>query len=108
MVGRRGDALDGVGRRCCPGPRDHRAAHRLQVTYGVPRIHAGLRRLGHRVNRGQIERVMRGRGVNRPVGTAAGHGPHRLVLRQRRRPHWGCLTPLETRQRFEQEHALAA
>ncbi|MER6162966.1 IS3 family transposase [Streptomyces sp. NPDC001868] len=32
--------------------------------YGVPRIHAGLRRLGHRVNRKRIERVMRERGIS--------------------------------------------
>ncbi|MET7313638.1 integrase core domain-containing protein [Streptomyces sp. NPDC005571] len=28
--------------------------------------------------------------------------------RLRRHPYWGYLTPLETRQRFEQEQALAA
>ncbi|MEU9154615.1 hypothetical protein AB0D59_29665 [Streptomyces sp. NPDC048417] len=28
--------------------------------------------------------------------------------RLRRHPVWGYLTPLETRQRHEQEHALAA
>jgi transposase InsO family protein len=33
-------------------------------SYGVPRIHAGLRRLGHRVNRKRIERVMRERGIS--------------------------------------------
>ncbi|MCX4515777.1 IS3 family transposase [Streptomyces sp. NBC_01619] len=31
--------------------------------YGVPRIHAALRRLGHRVNRKRVERVMRGHGI---------------------------------------------
>ncbi|MET9134585.1 IS3 family transposase [Streptomyces antibioticus] len=31
--------------------------------YGVPRIHAWLRRLGHRINRKRIERVMRERGI---------------------------------------------
>lgn len=31
--------------------------------YGVPRIHAELRRLGHRINRKRIERVMRERGI---------------------------------------------
>lgn len=34
---------------------------------------------------------------------------HRNTRSQlRRHPVWGCLTPLETRQRHEQEHALAA
>ncbi|UQA97680.1 IS3 family transposase [Streptomyces halobius] len=32
-------------------------------TYGAPRIHAELRRLGKRVNRKRIERVMRERGI---------------------------------------------
>lgn len=32
-------------------------------TYGVPRIHAELRRLGRRVNRKRIARVMRGRDI---------------------------------------------
>jgi transposase InsO family protein len=32
-------------------------------TYGVPRIHAGLRRIGHRTNRKRIERVMREHGI---------------------------------------------
>lgn len=32
-------------------------------TYGVPRIHAGLRRLGHRINRKRVARVMRERGI---------------------------------------------
>ncbi|MGW5202829.1 IS3 family transposase [Streptomyces spiralis] len=31
--------------------------------YGVPRIHAELRRLGHRINRKRVERVMRERGI---------------------------------------------
>nr|WP_277348596.1 IS3 family transposase [Streptomyces sp. C1-2] len=35
-----------------------------KATYGVPRIHVGLRRLGHRVNRKRIERVMRERGTS--------------------------------------------
>ncbi|MEU4681855.1 IS3 family transposase [Streptomyces xinghaiensis] len=34
-----------------------------QATYGVPRIHAGLRRLGHRVNHKRVERVMHERGI---------------------------------------------
>ena len=32
-------------------------------TYGVPRIHAGLRRLGQRVNRKRVARVMRERDI---------------------------------------------
>ncbi|MFE2708989.1 IS3 family transposase [Streptomyces mirabilis] len=32
-------------------------------TYGVPRIHAELRRLGRRVNRKRIARVMRERDI---------------------------------------------
>ena len=32
-------------------------------TYGIPRIHADLRRLGRRVNRKRVERVMRERGI---------------------------------------------
>ncbi|GAB3169440.1 IS3 family transposase [Streptomyces incanus] len=50
---------------------DDALAHEITVlhvaskaTYGVPRIHAGLRRLGHRVNRKRIERVMRERGIS--------------------------------------------
>jgi putative transposase len=35
-----------------------------KATYGVPRIHAGLRRLGHRVNRKRIARVIRERGIS--------------------------------------------
>ncbi len=38
----------------------HIASHR---TYGIPRIHAELRRLGHRVNRKRIARVMRERDI---------------------------------------------
>ncbi|MFC7916652.1 IS3 family transposase, partial [Streptomyces sp. NPDC057386] len=47
---------------------DDALAHEITVlhiasrrTYGVPRIHAELRRLGHRVNRKRIARVMRER-----------------------------------------------
>ncbi|MCX4647064.1 IS3 family transposase [Streptomyces sp. NBC_01446] len=50
---------------------DDALAHEITVlhlasrgAYGVPRIHAGLRRLGHRVNRKRIERVMRERGIS--------------------------------------------
>ncbi|WP_240653760.1 IS3 family transposase [Streptomyces sp. AcE210] len=50
---------------------DDALAHEITVlhvasraAYGVPRIHARLRRLGHRVNRKRIERVMRERGVS--------------------------------------------
>lgn len=49
---------------------DDALAHEITVlhvasrhTYGVPRIHAGLRRLGRRVNRKRVERVMRERGI---------------------------------------------
>ncbi|MET7937878.1 IS3 family transposase [Streptomyces sp. NPDC005322] len=31
--------------------------------YGVPRVHAGLRRLGRADNRERVERVMRARGI---------------------------------------------
>ncbi|MFE2580192.1 IS3 family transposase [Streptomyces sp. NPDC059378] len=50
---------------------DDALAHEITVlhlasrgAYGVPRIHAGLRRLGHRINRKRIERVMRERGIS--------------------------------------------
>lgn len=49
---------------------DDAPAHEITVlhltsksTYGVPRIHAELRRLGHRVNHKRVERVMRERGI---------------------------------------------
>lgn len=49
---------------------DDALAHEITVlhiasrrTYGVPRIHAELRRLGHRVNRKRIARVMRERDI---------------------------------------------
>ncbi|MFJ2597380.1 IS3 family transposase [Streptomyces erythrochromogenes] len=49
---------------------DDALAHEITVlhiasrrTYGVPRIHAGLRRPGHRVNRQRIARVMRERDI---------------------------------------------
>jgi putative transposase len=31
--------------------------------YGAPRVHAELRRRGHRINRKRVERIMRGRGI---------------------------------------------
>ncbi|WP_055495051.1 IS3 family transposase [Streptomyces sp. TP-A0356] len=50
---------------------DDALAHEITVlhlasrgAYGVPRIHAGLRRLGHLINRKRIERVMRERGIS--------------------------------------------
>ncbi|MDW4906134.1 IS3 family transposase [Streptomyces sp. ADMS] len=50
---------------------DDALAHEITVlhlasrgAYGVPRIHAGRRRLGHRVNRKRIERLMRERGIS--------------------------------------------
>ncbi|MFF8036379.1 IS3 family transposase [Streptomyces sp. NPDC016626] len=49
---------------------DDAPAHEITVlhivsrhTYGVPRIHADLRRLGRQVNRKRVERVMRERGI---------------------------------------------
>ncbi|MGW7825078.1 IS3 family transposase [Streptomyces puniciscabiei] len=49
---------------------DDALAHEITVlhvasrgAYGVPRFHAALRRLGHRINRKRIERVMRERGI---------------------------------------------
>ncbi|WP_408908923.1 IS3 family transposase [Streptomyces albidoflavus] len=59
------------GRDRPPGPGGHDAlAHEIIMlhiasrrTYGVPRIHAELRRLGHRVNRKRIARVMRERDI---------------------------------------------
>ncbi|MGW7410781.1 IS3 family transposase [Streptomyces sp. NPDC054833] len=49
---------------------DDALAHEITVlhiasrrTYGVPRIHAELRRLGRRVNRKRIARIMRERGI---------------------------------------------
>jgi putative transposase len=49
---------------------DDALAHEITVlhiaskhTYGVPRVHAGLRRLGRPVNRKRVERVMRERGI---------------------------------------------
>ncbi|MCZ4516817.1 IS3 family transposase, partial [Streptomyces sp. ActVer] len=49
---------------------DDALAHEITVihlasrqTYGVPRIHAGLRRLGRCVNRKRIARLMRERGI---------------------------------------------
>ncbi|WP_166029001.1 IS3 family transposase [Streptomyces chilikensis] len=49
---------------------DDALAHEITVlhvasrhTYGVPRIHAELARLGRRVNRKRVERVMRERGI---------------------------------------------
>ncbi|MFD5474949.1 IS3 family transposase [Streptomyces sp. NPDC127105] len=63
--------LDGEKTRSARKAADDALAHEITVlhlaskaTYGVPRIHAGLRRLGHRVNRKRIERVMRERGIS--------------------------------------------
>jgi putative transposase len=57
-------------RRAKRAAADDALAHEITVlhvasrgAYGVPRIHAGLRRLGHRINRKRIERVMRERGI---------------------------------------------
>ncbi|MFJ2307734.1 IS3 family transposase [Streptomyces sp. NPDC087787] len=55
--------LAGEKARSARKAADDALAHEITVlhlaskaTYGVPRIHAGLRRLGHRVNRKRIER----------------------------------------------------
>jgi transposase InsO family protein len=63
--------LAGEKARSARKAADDALAHKITVlhlasraTYGVPRIHAGLRRLGHRVNRKRIERVMRERGIS--------------------------------------------
>ncbi|MFE4020733.1 IS3 family transposase [Streptomyces sp. NPDC059101] len=49
---------------------DDALAHEINVlhiasksTYGAPRIHAELRRLGRRINRKRVERIMRERGI---------------------------------------------
>ncbi|MDX3458789.1 IS3 family transposase [Streptomyces sp. ME02-8801-2C] len=63
--------LAGEKTRSARKAADDALAHEITVlhlasrgVYGVPRIHAGLRRLGHRVNRKRIERVMRERGIS--------------------------------------------
>ncbi|MGW1008170.1 IS3 family transposase [Streptomyces sp. NPDC002520] len=79
-----------AGEKACSARKaaDDALAHEITVlhlaskaTYGVPRIHVGLRRLGHRVNRKRVERVMRehaisgvtrrkGRSLTRPATRA--------------------------------------
>ncbi|QCW79942.1 hypothetical protein EQG64_29785 [Streptomyces sp. S6] len=61
---------EGEAARSARQAADDALAHEITVlhiaarkTYGVPRIHAGLRRLGHRVNRKRIARVMRERDI---------------------------------------------
>ncbi|MFJ8856371.1 IS3 family transposase [Streptomyces sp. NPDC102437] len=63
---------------------DEAVAHEITVihlasrhTYGIPRIHAELRRLGRRVNRRRIARLMRERGIQ---------GAHRRRRRSLTRP----------------------
>ncbi|MEK0098948.1 IS3 family transposase [Streptomyces sp. A475] len=63
--------LAGAEARRARKAADDALAHEITVlhlasrgAYGVPRIHAGLRRLGHRINRKRIERVMRERGIS--------------------------------------------
>ncbi|MFE3186672.1 IS3 family transposase [Streptomyces violascens] len=63
---------------------DDALAHEITVlhiasrkTYGVPRIHAELRRLGRRINRKRIERIMREQGIQ---------GAHRRKRRSLTRP----------------------
>lgn len=62
--------LAGESARAARQAADEALAHEITVlhiasrqTYGVPRIHAELRRLGRRVNRKRIERVMREHGI---------------------------------------------
>ncbi|MCC3655778.1 IS3 family transposase [Streptomyces sp. S07_1.15] len=62
--------LAGEKARAARRAADEALAHEITVlhvasraTYGVPRIHAGLRRLGHRINHKRIERVMRDCGI---------------------------------------------
>ncbi|WP_327365096.1 IS3 family transposase [Streptomyces sp. NBC_01217] len=61
---------DGEAARPKRQAADDALAHEITVlhiasrkTYGVPRIHAGLRRLGQRVNRKRIARIMRQRDI---------------------------------------------
>ena len=63
--------LAGEKARSARKSADDTLAHEITVlhlasrgVYGVPRIHAGLPRLGHRVNRKRIERVMRERDIS--------------------------------------------
>jgi transposase InsO family protein len=63
--------LAGESARAARQAADDALAHEISVlhaaskgTYGVPRIHAELRRLGHRANRKRVERVMRERGIS--------------------------------------------
>ncbi|PIM67312.1 hypothetical protein CTU88_38130 [Streptomyces sp. JV178] len=58
---------------------DDALAHEITVlhiasrcTYGVPRIHAELRRLDRRVNRKRVERIMRERDITGSPGASAG------------------------------------
>ncbi|MEV4880788.1 IS3 family transposase [Streptomyces cyaneofuscatus] len=84
---------------------DDALAHEITVlhiasrrTYGVPRIHAELRRLGYRVNRKRIARVMRERDIR---------GVTRRRHRSLTRPDAKAKpAPAKTRQRHQ--HALAA
>ncbi|MFJ3763065.1 IS3 family transposase [Streptomyces sp. NPDC090080] len=83
-------------------------------TYGVPRIHAELRRLGRRVNRKRVARLMREHGIPRlwPDRATARADVFDFIEtfynRRRLRKHkvFGYLTPAETRQRHQ--HGLAA
>ena len=92
---------DGEAARRARQVADDALAHEITVlhiasrrTYGVPRIHAELRRLGRRVNRKRIARVMRERDIRGrppqapltdPAGQEgeAGPGPDRPRLPRR-------------------------
>ncbi|MFC5813447.1 IS3 family transposase, partial [Streptomyces heilongjiangensis] len=61
---------EGEAARCARQAADDALAHEITVvhiasrhTYGVPRIHAELRRPGRRVNRKRVARVMRERDI---------------------------------------------
>ncbi|MGW7412735.1 IS3 family transposase [Streptomyces sp. NPDC054863] len=67
---------------------DHALAHEITVihaasrqTYGAPRIHAELRRLGRALNRKRVARLMREHGIQGVTVASAVRSPGR-----RRRP----------------------
>lgn len=77
--------------RAAKNAADSALAHEIAVlhiasrrTYGVPRIHAELRRLGRRINRKRVERIMREHGIQ---------GAHRRHRRSLTRPDKGPARP---------------